>query len=372
MAEEDDSQKTEDPTPKRIEKAREKGQVASSQEIKNWMILLAAALALYSMAPPIMANIQRVSRGFLESAHAIPTEAAHMRLLLADLLLEVGWILAPLTLLLLVAAVASSVGQSGLLVATAKIKPEASKLSLLKGFKSKFSMRQLVEFIKGMIKISVVAVVALGLVVPMFDDITLVPMSSLISTLHRMHRISLWIVGATVAVMTVIALLDYGYQKYKYIKQLKMTKQEIKDEYKQAEGDPQIKAQIRRVRTMRARQRMMAAVPRADVVITNPTHFAVALEYDMEEMAAPKLVAKGLDTLALRIRQVAEENDVPIVENPPLARALYATVELDEEIPPEHFKAVAEVIGYVMRLRGKLPSATAGSTGPGERGKGRD
>jgi flagellar biosynthetic protein FlhB len=211
-----------------------------------------------------------------------------------------------------------------------------------------------------MIKISLVAIVALGLAVPMFDDITLTPMISVASSLHRLHDLALWVVGGTVAVMTAIALLDYGYQRYQHNKQLKMTKQEVKDEHKQSEGDPQIKARIRAIRTQRARQRMMAAVPEADIVITNPTHFAVALQYKMDEMAAPKLVAKGVDTLALRIRQVAEENDVPIVENPPLARALYAAVELDQEIPPEHFKAVAEVIGYVMRLRGKLPAATAG------------
>lgn len=360
MAEEDDSQKTEDPTPKKIEKAREKGQVATSQEIKSWLILLAGAMALYVMAPSMMVDIQRMGRNLLESAHAIPMDPAHLRLLLADVLLKVGIIMAPLAVLLVVISVTASVGQSGLLIAASKIKPETSKISPIKGFKNKFSLRQFIEFVKGIVKLSLVGVVAAGLAVPMLDGITLAPMTNLVWTLQRLHRISLWIVAGTVAVMTAIALLDYAYQKYNYIKQLKMTKQEVKDEHKQAEGDPQIKAQIRRIRAQRARQRMMAAVPNADVVITNPTHFAVALQYKMDEMAAPKVVAKGVDTLALRIRQVAEENDVPIVENPPLARALHAAVELDEEIPPEHFKAVAEVIGYVMRLRGKLPSATAG------------
>lgn len=360
MAEEDDSQKTEEPTAKKLEKAREKGQMAMSQEVKSWLILLAAAMALYVMAGPIMRDITRMSRGFFESSHAIPVDPIHLRFMLVDVLLEVGTILAPLALLLMVVAFAASAAQSGLLMAAAKIKPEMSKISLVKGFKNKFSVRQFVEFLKGVIKIAVVWVVAMALTVPMFDDITLAPMTDLVWSLNKLHRIVLWIVAGTVGVMTVIALLDYAYQKYHFFKQMKMTKQEVKDEHKQAEGDPQIKAQIRRIRAQRARQRMMAAVPKADVVITNPTHFAVALEYKMDEMAAPKVVAKGIDTLALRIRQVAEENDVPIVENPPLARALYAAVELDEEIPPEHFKAVAEVIGYVMRLRGKLPSAMAG------------
>ena len=162
------------------------------------------------------------------------------------------------------------------------------------------------------------------------------------------------LVVGTVAVMTVIALLDFAYQKYTFMKEQKMTKQEVKDEHKQSEGDPQVKARIRQLRAQRARQRMMAEVPDADVVVTNPSHYAVALKYNMEEMPAPKLVAKGMDFVAFRIREVAEENDIPIIENPPLARALYAPVELDEEIPPEHYKAVAEVIGYVMRLRGEL------------------
>ena len=138
------------------------------------------------------------------------------------------------------------------------------------------------------------------------------------------------------------------------MKQMRMSKTEIKDEHKQTDGDPQIKARIRQIRMERARQRMMAAVPKADVVITNPTHFAVALEYKMESMPAPIVVAKGQDFLALKIREIAEENEITIVENPPLARALYGSVEIDQEIPPEHFKAVAEVIGYVMRLKGKL------------------
>ena len=170
-----------------------------------------------------------------------------------------------------------------------------------------------------------------------------------------MHDMAIVLIFATVAVMTAIAALDYLYQRHAFIKQMKMTKQEVKDEHKQSEGDPIIKSRIRRLRLERARQRMMAAVPRADVVITNPTHYAVALEYKMEEMPSPKLIAKGIDELAQRIREVAEENDIPVVENPPLARALYSAVDLDEEIPPEHYKAVAEVIGYVMRLKGKLP-----------------
>ena len=158
-----------------------------------------------------------------------------------------------------------------------------------------------------------------------------------------------------VLAVLVIAIADFAYQKYSHLKKLRMTKQEVKDEYKQMEGDPLVKSRIRQLRVERARRRMMDNVPKADVVIVNPTHYAVALKYDMNTMDAPVVTAKGLDSLALRIREIAEENDVPIVENPPLARALFASVDLDQSIPQEHFKAVAEVIGYVMQLKNKTP-----------------
>ena len=250
----------------------------------------------------------------------------------------------------------SSAAQTGLIWATEKIKPDPSKISLIKGVKTKFSLRAIVEFLKGIAKIGLVSVVAFGLVVPFLGDIALIPAFELVQTLDRIHILAIWLMVGTVLVMTVVAALDFLYQKYAHLKQMRMTKQDVKDEQKQAEGDPLIRARIRKLRMERAQNRMMAAVPEADVVVTNPTHFAIALEYKMDDMPAPKLVAKGVDYLARRIREVALENDVPVVENPPLARALYATVEVDEEIPEEHYKAVAEIIGYVMRLRGDLPS----------------
>jgi len=175
------------------------------------------------------------------------------------------------------------------------------------------------------------------------------------AALQRIHEIAILMALATIGVMGFIAALDYIYQRATFMKQMRMSKTEVKDEHKQTDGDPQIKARIRQIRMERARKRMMAAVPNADVVITNPTHFAVALEYKMETMPAPKVIAKGQDLVALKIREIAEANEITIVENPPLARALFSSVELDEEIPAEHFKAVAEVIGHVMRLKGKLP-----------------
>ena len=172
-----------------------------------------------------------------------------------------------------------------------------------------------------------------------------------IGILEFIHKIVVLLIFTVVIAIFVLAVADYLYQRYTYLKKLRMTKQELKDEYKQVEGDPLVKSRIRQVRMERARHRMMENVPKADVVVVNPTHYAVAMEYKMEEMDAPVVVAKGVDFLALRIREIAEEHEIPIVENPPLARALFASVEVDQAIPPEHFKAVAEVIGYVMQLK---------------------
>ncbi len=355
MADEDDASKTEDPTPKKLDQARKKGQAAVSQEVKSWFILVAGTVGLVMMAPGIARDVQGVSAPFIHTPDLMPVDFEHLRVVFSKLLLEVGWILAPLMGLLVLIAAFGSLVQTGLLFAPDRVKPDIGKVSLIKGFKQRFSMMAVVEFLKGIAKLAIVTVVALALTLVLLTDIEIISAVDLRITLDRVYAIAIRLAAGTVAVMTVVAVLDFAFQKMKFTKQMRMTKQELKDEHKQAEGDPQVKARIRTLRIQRAQQRMMAAVPEADVVVTNPTHYAVALTYKMTEMQAPRLVAKGVDTLAERIRQVAEGNDVPIVENPPLARALYASVDLDQEIPPEHYKAVAEIIGYVMRLRGDLP-----------------
>ncbi len=353
MAEEDDdAQKTEEPTPRKLSQAKEQGDTASSQEIKTWGILVAATLIIALMSPGISSDLRDVTLMFLAQPHAIPTDFEHLRLTLANLMLQLAWILAPLMAALMVIAVFMSVAQSGLIWAPKKLKPDFSKISLLKGAKRLTSMRAIVEFTKGILKLVIVSIVAFGITLPMLDDIVLIPSIDFVLSLERIRDLIVFLAVGTIVVLTVIAVFDYVYQKYSFMQKMKMTKQEVRDEHKQSEGDPQVKARIRQLRTERARQRMMSAVPEADVVVTNPTHYAVALKYKIEDMQAPRLVAKGMDHLALRIREVAEEHDIPIVENPPLARTLYAAVELDEEIPTEHYQAVAEVIGYVMRLRG--------------------
>jgi flagellar biosynthetic protein FlhB len=354
MADEDDASKTEDPTEKKIQDARRKGQVASSQEIKNWAILLGGTAGLIILAPYIANNVRIISRTFIENPHAIAMDFYHLREVFKTVTVDIGLVLAPLFLILVILAIASNVGQIGLLWSTEKIKPEYKKISILAGVKRLFSSRTLVEFLKGIAKLVIVSVVAFGLALPLLFDIKMISQIDIIYTLDRIHTIAIYLTSGTVAVMTVVAILDLVYQKSKHAKEMRMSLQEVKDEHKQSDGDPQVKARIRQIRAERSQNRMMASVPDADVVITNPTHYSIALEYKMEHMAAPKLVAKGVDHLAFRIREIAEENDIPIVENAPLARALYAAVEIDQEIPSEHFNAVAEVIGFVMRMRGKL------------------
>jgi flagellar biosynthetic protein FlhB len=364
MAEEDDdSQKTEDPSDRKLSKAREKGDVAQSQEVKTWMILLGGTAGLIFMGPTIASGVRAIGLPFIASAHAIPTDFEHLRLTFALLSADLGLLLAPLMGLLLFLAITSNVVQFGLMFAPEKVKFDLSKISLIKGSKRLISQRAIMEFLKGIFKLLIVSVVSFLMVVPWLTDLTVMVRMELGYSLDRIFIIATVLAAGTVGVMTLVAAMDFAFQKHQFTKRMRMSKQEAKDEHKQSEGDPHVKARIRKIRAERAQQRMMAAVPDADVIITNPTHYSIALEYKMDDMAAPKLVAKGVDHLAMRIREVAEANDIPLVENPPLARALYAGVDIDEEIPAEHFKAVAEVIGFIMRKRGDLQSQPEASIG---------
>jgi flagellar biosynthetic protein FlhB len=261
----------------------------------------------------------------------------------------VGTIAIPLVVLSFCAIIANLI-QHRPLLSVEPITPKLSKISPLAGFKRLFSVESLVNFGKGLLKIGIVGTVVFLVVWPERDRLDTMMTTDPLAILLDFQEIGIKIFVAVLAVVTVIAMADYLYVRQKWWKKQMMTLQETRDEYKQMEGDPHIKGKLRQLRQERSRRRMMAAVPDATVVITNPTHFAVALKYD-KGMKAPLCVAKGADAVALRIRELAKEHDVPIVENPPLARALFASVDIDEAIPNEHFKAVAEVIGFVMRLK---------------------
>ena len=354
MAEQDDADKTEDPSGRKLDRGRAKGQVAQSQELAHWGVLTAGAAAVLLVAPWSMDRIMRASVLFIESSAQISLDMSHVRALVADVFWMLFLAMWPVFALLLTAAIAIHMVQTGLIWASEKFEFDLSRISPMKGLARLFSTRTLAEFVKSVVKLLIIGGASFAFALPLLKGAELLPTMGLGAVIGRMDDVVLRVAGAALGVLAAVSMLDYFYQRFTFMQQMRMTKHEVKDEHKQSEGDPQIKARIRSLRVQRARERMMAAVPKATVVITNPTHYAVALSYEMGSMDAPKLVAKGIDHLALRIREVAQEHGVPIVENPPLARALYATVDLEGEIPIEHYKTVAEVIGYVMRLKGKL------------------
>jgi flagellar biosynthetic protein FlhB len=349
----DDSQRTEEPSQRKLSRARTRGQVAQSREVTNWF-LIGTALGLVVFAGgPIARTIGNALKRYIEAPHALSVEGALWPAVVDTLATVAAALTLPMGFLIL-AALAGSLVQTGLLFAPEKLAPKLENLSPAKGFSRMFSARGLMEFGKTLAKLAVVVAVVAMLMQP---ELVRLPLMSgldagqMLGEIARLTaRIGLGVFGA----LTVIAVLDYGFQRLSFTKSMRMSKQEVKEEFKQSEGDPMIRARLRQIRMDRARKRMMSAVPTASVVVTNPTHVAVALRYELGTEGAPTVVAKGAELLAQRIREIATEHKVPIVENPPLARALYANVEVDQQIPPEHYKAVAEIIGYVFRLQGKL------------------
>lgn len=352
-SDEDESQKTEEPTAHKLSEAREKGNVVTSQEVSSFAILLGGAITAAFLGPFMAERLANATGGLLANVHAISFDAANIGDVLMDVLFEVSIGVAPIALLLIVLGAGAKLVVSGFLLSAESLKPSLEKISPLKGLKRMFSLKSLVEFGKGLVKLVIVGTIVYFLAVPEVDRVEILMQMDVAAAAEEAREVLVIMFAGVVAVMAVIAGLDYLYQRYEYLKQMRMSKQEIKDEHKQAEGDPMVKGRLRQIRAERARTRMMAAVPTADVVVTNPTHFAIALKYDIDSMGAPRVVAKGVDEVAFRIREVANENDIPIVENPPLARALFSTADIDEEVPPEHYKAVAEVISYVFKLKNK-------------------
>lgn len=349
----DDSQKTEEPSQRRLAKARDKGQVVQSREINNWFMIGTALLLMVFLGPSTARSIGAALLRYVEAPQTLAVDGALWPAVGRTLAAVGGALLLPMALLL-AAAVAGALVQTGILFAPDKLAPKLGNLSPARGFSRMFSARALTEFGKTLVKLAIVVAVAALLMRPEVERMTVLSGAEAGRTLAEIARLAERLGFGVFLALTLIAVLDYGYQRFSFMRSMRMSKQEVKEEHKQSEGDPVVRARLRQIRMERARKRMMAAVPTASVVVTNPTHFAVALKYEMGAEGAPKVVAKGADLIAQRIREVAAENKVPIVENPPLARALYGAVELDREIPPEHYKAVAEIIGYVLRLQGKL------------------
>jgi flagellar biosynthetic protein FlhB len=350
----DDAQRTEEPTQRRLDQAHEHGDIVKSTEVSAFVLLLGATIAISMFGRSTALGIAQSLRFFLEQPDRIAVDPAGVMAIFKGSAWHLAALLAPVFGILVVAALAGHLLQHRPVFSTERLKPDLSKLSPLKGLKRMFGLDGLSNLAKGVLKIAIVGAAVWTTLSPMRNQLEGMLTQSPIAVAGDIADLVIHLLMAALAVLAVVAVLDYLLQYYRFLQRNRMSRQEVKEEFRQSEGDPAIKAKIKQIRAEKSRRRMMAAVPTATVVIMNPTHYAIALKYAAGETVAPICVAKGVDALALRIRDVAEENDVPVVENPPLARALYAAVELDEAVPQEHYKAVAQVIGYVMRLSGQM------------------
>ena len=346
----DSDDKTEDPTQKRLDDAHARGDVAKSQEVNTWFVIAGATLVLSTFSGSMGGSILMPLRNLIANAGMLRTDGAALLQLGNTLGIAVLAAVGVPLLMLMLAAIAGNMIQHRLVWSAESLTPKFSKVSPGAGFKRVFGKQAVANFAKGVFKLIALGAVMMAVLWPerhrlesflAFDPSAILGVTTSL-TLHLM--------GAVVAMLAAVAIADYFFQYRQWYQRQKMSLQEIKDEFKQSEGDPHIKGKIRQLRQQRMKKRMMAAVPKASVVITNPTHYSIALSYD-RGMSAPVCVAKGVDNIAFKIREIAKKHDIPIVENVPLARALYATVDIDDEIPVEHYHAVAEIIGYVMGLK---------------------
>jgi len=348
----EEHEKTEEPSDKKLEDAHKKGDVAKSQEVNSWFIMVGATIVLMIFAKDMASTLALSLKVILSQAHDIPITGEALVANFQTLgIVILGALTAPF-IIFAVAGLAGNLVQHRPLFSFEPVTPKLSKISPLAGFKRLFSKTSLVNFTKSLAKLVLVSSVIVVIVWPNRDKLDTIVGLDPAKLMDLIHSIASQIMIGVVAILSIIAAIDFAWQKHTWWEKQRMTIKEVRDEHKQMEGDPQVRAKLRQIRVERGRQRMMQNVPRAAVVITNPTHYSIALEYE-KGMDAPVCVAKGVDNIAFKIRQVAEENGIPIVENPPLARTLHATVEVDEAIPEEHYKAVAEIIGYIMRLRGR-------------------
>lgn len=353
MADSGGQEKTEKATPRRLQEARKKGQIAKSMDVNTAVVLLAAILILKFQFTAMGDRMRAIAeRAFGELPREDFTNASVYSLAL-DLGAQFVQIVAPTILLLLIAGLAANYLQVGVLFTVEPLKPKFDKINPINGFKRIFSRRSAVEVLKALVKMSVVGIVVYQAIAEKYHMLAATVLMDRMGVGLLFAQIAWEICWRSVAVLLFFGALDFFYQRWEHEKGLRMTRQEVKDESKQSEGDPLVKGRIRRAQREAARRRMMSEVPKATVVITNPTHYAIALKYDRESMDAPKVVAKGVDLIAQRIKALATDAGVPMVENRPLAQALYKKAEIDEEIPEDLYNAVAEILVMVQRLNKK-------------------
>jgi flagellar biosynthetic protein FlhB len=353
----DRGDRTEKPTPKKLADARKKGQVAQSREIPSAMILLAALVFFYFAGGVLLRRLQGLIAGsYRQLNDAVLQDALSASALARWCFDQVIVILLPIMALLIVVGILANVSQFGFFIKEQALAPDFKKINPINGLKRLVSLKALVELGKSVFKILFIGLIAY---VILRQDLATIPtltqmdvIQILVFTGEAAFRIALFVCLGLI----VLAAIDYGYQRWQHQRELMMTKQEIKEERKSMEGDPQIKSRIRSMQIEMARRRMMEMVPEADVVITNPTHLAIAIQFNAETMAAPTVVAKGADHMAWRIQEKAREHAVPLVENKPLARSLHQSTEIGDPVPVELYQAIAEVLAYVYRLKGVRPA----------------
>ena len=348
----DEQEKTEEPTPKKLEDARKEGKVPKSHDVSSLVTLVVGVVVRYLVGQYMIFKLEQFYFYYF-SFFSHQWSVNDIISLFIQSVLEIFILLAPIAIAIMIAGVLGNVAQFGFLFTTKTIQPKLSKINPISGLKNLFSLKKLFEGVKITLKVFVAFGVGFYLFYSWLVEIPKLELFDLFTQIKWIVEKVVILVWVMIAIFLVFAVIDFAYQRYSYKKSLKMSKQEIKDEMKNTEGNPEIKAKIRQIQMKMASQRMMAEIPKADVVVTNPTHYAVAIRYDRTKDKAPRVIAKGIDHLAQRIKEIARENDVMIVENKPLARQLYAEVELESEIPEQFYKAVIEVLVYVYKVKEK-------------------
>ncbi|KAB7668653.1 flagellar biosynthesis protein FlhB [Bacillus sp. B1-b2] len=344
-------EKTEKATPKKRQDTRKKGQVAKSQDVNTAVVLLIVFGVLSFTGKYMLEGLMSIMNHNFSDLMLTSLTVNNFRTIFINILMEVGLLLAPILAAAFVAALIANYMQVGILFSTESIHFKLEKINPLSGFKRMFSIRSIVELLKSMLKIIIIGLVVFSVLWGKMEEILSLSNKSIGSILVTVAKLTLQMGLYASAALLVLSLADYLYQRYDYEKNIRMSKQDIKDEYKNMEGDPLIKSKIKQKQREMAMQRMMQDVPTADVVITNPTHYAIALKYDEEKYDAPYVVAKGVDFVAQKIKLVANENDVVMIENRPLARAMYGQVEIGDMVPEEFYKAVAEILALVYQTK---------------------
>lgn len=343
----DEEEKTEEATSKKIEDAKKEGNVAKSAEVPGAAILFFSSIYLLFFADPVFLEIQKMMY-FIYSFIGQDMNERVYYAITSTVVSTIIYALLPLFVLVVLLAVIFNVMQFGFIVTPIKL--ELNKINPMSGFKNVFSLKKAIEALKLTAKLTVIFLVMVIIFSIIWDSVLAMMDKNIRASLDEMLKLTVYFLLTILFIIILFAIIDFFFTRYYYMKQLKMSKQEIKDEHKQMEGDPIVKSRIKQIQMKMSKQRMMADVPTADVVITNPTQYAVALKYDNETSDAPVVVAKGINFLALRIKEVANESKIPIVEDPALARALYDQVEVEEKIPESFYKAIAEIFTFVYNL----------------------